>query len=283
MTAIQFAASPVLGPAAAWMSARRPAKPAVPSPDPLGSALERLVGAPVSEWGTGGVSPYAAVRVSRGTTLVHEGAPLRCFYLVQAGEFKILRTAEDGYEQVLDFAGRLDLLGFDGLAAGQHNTSAVALEDAWAHAIPVAELQILRQRFPAFDIQLQVQLARQIGRLAETAWLMAAVGADRRTARFLLQQSRRMAEQGQSPTRLHLRMGRRDIASLLGLAHESISRSLTLLADAGYLHVKNRDIDILDLPALQAYARCTRGPADDRAGCAPVAHTTEPEAFAAAA
>ncbi|MBX3623140.1 MAG: Crp/Fnr family transcriptional regulator [Rhizobacter sp.] len=241
---------------------RRPPAPAQATARAPVSALERLVGAPLAEWAPGGVSPFPLHRLARGTVLIHEGATLRCVYLVQAGEFKVLRTAEDGYEQVLDFAGRLDLLGYDGLADGHHATSAVALEDASVYAIPVADLQALRQRQPAFDNRLQAMLARQIGRLGEMAWLMAAVGADRRTARFLLQQSRRMAEQGQSPCRLHLRMCRRDIASHLGLAHESISRSLSFLAEAGYLRVDNREVEILDLAGLQAFARLTRGLAD---------------------
>ena len=88
---------------------------------------------------------------------------------------------------------------------------------------------------------------------------MAAVGADRRTARFLVHMSRRMAGRGYSTLRLRLRMSRRDIAAHLGLAHESISRALTSLADAGLLAVRCRDIEILDLPALEAFALSTRG------------------------
>ena len=57
---------------------------------------------------------------------------------------------------------------------------------------------------------------------------LRAVAADARLARFLVQLSARMAECGQSPRRLLLRMNRRDIANHLGLAHETISRSLRL-------------------------------------------------------
>jgi hypothetical protein len=59
-----------------------------------------------------------------------------------------------------------------------------------------------------------------------------------------------------------MRMCRRDIASLLGLAHETVSRSFTTMADAGLLKVENRELEILDLPRLQARARATRGAPD---------------------
>lgn len=68
-----------------------------------------------------------------------------------------------------------------------------------------------------------------------------------------------MSEAGQSPHFLHLCMGRRDIASLLGVAHETVSRSFTALSEAGYLRVANRNIEVLDLDRLQHFARHTRG------------------------
>lgn len=58
-------------------------------------------------------------------------------------------------------------------------------------------------------------------------------------------------------------MARRDIASLLGLAHETVSRSFTQLSQHGCLRVDNREIEILDLQALRLRARTTRGPQPD--------------------
>jgi CRP/FNR family transcriptional regulator len=65
------------------------------------------------------------------------------------------------------------------------------------------------------------------------------------------------------PRHLLLRMNRRDIANHLGLAHETISRSLRLFSDAGWLRVYNREIEILDAAALRRCARTTRGPVDE--------------------
>jgi CRP/FNR family transcriptional regulator len=99
---------------------------------------------------------------------------------------------------------------------------------------------------------------------------MAAVAADVRLARFLVQLSARMAARGQSPCRLLLRMSRRDIANHLGVAHETISRSLRVLIDGGWLRVHDREIEILDLDGLKRCARCARA-VTERA-----AHSSEP-------
>jgi CRP/FNR family transcriptional regulator len=58
---------------------------------------------------------------------------------------------------------------------------------------------------------------------------------------------------------MYLRMTRRDIASHLGVAHETVSRSFTALADWGYIRVLNRDVEVLDPDGLRAYSLITRG------------------------
>ncbi|MBL8325281.1 MAG: Crp/Fnr family transcriptional regulator [Rubrivivax sp.] len=230
------------------------------------SALAHLLGepafhAPGSQGATGSPTPapYPLVRVAEETPLFLEGAPARSIYVVQAGNFKTVLTGEDGYEHVLDFVTRHDVLGCDGLADGHYASGAVALEESWVFALPAVDLPHLGSQWPQFHARWQAAMARQLARAGEKTWLMATVGAEKRTARFILLHARRMAEAGQSTRRLHLRMGRRDIASHLGLAHESVSRSFSMLADMGLLRVDNRDIEIVDSEALHNFALCTRG------------------------
>jgi CRP/FNR family transcriptional regulator, anaerobic regulatory protein len=247
------------------------------------SILEDFIGAPVLEWAPCGVSPYPLVHVQAGHALFRQQAPARSIYLVQSGDLKLVHVAEDGYEHVLDFLGRGDVLGLDGLEAGRHVQGAVALDDAWVYAMPLAALRELSQRTPGFATRLLAAVARQLGRSSDIAWLMAAVGSDRRTARFVLHWARRMAQRGQSDRRLLLRMSRRDIASHLGLAHESISRSFSVLADAGLLCVDNREIEILDAEGLRRFALCTRGSMDGVAARMSVRHGLRPAPLAMAA
>jgi CRP/FNR family transcriptional regulator len=205
----------------------------------------------------------AVLRVARGAMLVHEAAPADMLYVVRSGSFKCIKTAEDGYEHVLGFAWRSDVIGYDGLADQRYVFAAVALEDSRVIALPRMALRTLRLRHEALDLAFQGLLARQLAHAGDIAEVMAAVAADARLARFLVQLSSRMAACGQSPRRLLLRMSRRDIASYLGLAHETISRSLRVLSDAGCLRVAERDVEILDAQALRRVARSTRGAADD--------------------
>ena len=202
-------------------------------------------------------------RARHGVVLLHEGAAAEAVHVVRSGSFKCVKTSEDGYEQVLSFAGPGEVLGFEAISRHQHTASVIALEDSTVFTLPLRELDRWRHRFPSLDQALQFALSLQLARSADVAEMMAAVAAETRLARFLVWLSASMAERGQSPRRLYLRMSRRDIASLLGVAHETVSRSFSALADWGCLRVDNREVEILDEPALRACTRGTRGTADD--------------------
>lgn len=207
--------------------------------------------------------PVPMRRLRAGETLFHEGVPAESIYFVRSGTFKVFRTAEDGYEQVLGFVGRTEVLGFDAVSASGHPTEAVALEESSVYALRVQDLFALAQSCAAFGHVVHVALSGALARQCELADVMAAVAAEVRLARFLLHLSQRMAASGQSPRRFVLRMSRRDIASYLGVAHETVSRSFTALANWRLLEVDNREVAIADMDGLRALSLGTRRQIDE--------------------
>jgi CRP/FNR family transcriptional regulator len=210
--------------------------------------------------------PIALRHVKEGATLLHEGAESTSLYVVRSGSLKAVKTLEDGYEQVLSLAQIGELLGAEALHGGRQPSTVVALENSTVYVLPVGDLQALRAQDSQIDLALQRALSRQLVRAAETTAMAAAVASEVRLARFLIWLSGRMAEIGQSPRRLLLRMGRREIASLLCVAHETVSRAFTTLSEQGYLRVDRRDVELTDIDRLREFARCTRGLQHDNPG-----------------
>jgi CRP/FNR family transcriptional regulator, anaerobic regulatory protein len=204
-------------------------------------------------------------RIRRHTVLFHEGDRSPYLYVVRSGSLKCAKTLEDGYEQVLSFAQVGELLGFESLHGGRQPYGAMALEDSTVYVLPTPEVRDPQRRGALLDEALHNALADKLMRAAETAEMMSAVASDARLARFILWLSERMAQAGQSRRRLRLHMGRRDIASLLGVAHETVSRSFTTLAECGLIGVDIRDVEILDFDGLGERARATRGPTSNPA------------------
>ena len=223
------------------------------------SDLLRLLGVAQEVDALSDAYPLRRVPVSAGAVLYHEGAPAKSISFVTAGSFKVYRTAEDGYEQVLSFVGKAGILGLDGLDRHQHPSTTVALEDGLI--LVLSHLAVLEPdaRAPALGRVLHRAASRQLQCCADVVDLMAAVAAEVRLARFLLQLSAHLQADGASGRLLQLRMCRRDIASYLGLAHETVSRSFSTLVRWGCLRVDNREVEILDLPRLAALALNTRG------------------------
>jgi CRP/FNR family transcriptional regulator, anaerobic regulatory protein len=107
----------------------------------------------------------------------------------------------------------------------------------------------LAARMPGVQQQLFRLLSQDIGK----AELLAGnYSADERMAAFLVSLSRRFATRGFSPRRFRLTMTRTDIANYLRLASESVSRGFRRLQDTGLVKVDRREIELLDIPKLEA-------------------------------
>jgi CRP/FNR family transcriptional regulator len=160
------------------------------------------------------------------------------------------------------------MLGLDALCELKHASSAVALEDSSVAVLPMRELLAVSHRVPAIERLLLHATGAELLHRGDAQYLMSAPSSEVRVARFLLHFAQRQLAMGHSGRRLLLRMTRRDIASALGVAHETVSRALTGLAQEGCIAVSHRDVEILDAEALREMQRVTRGMLRSRTGSA---------------
>lgn len=198
-------------------------------------------------------------RVFTGHALVLEGGHSEALYFVGAGTFKTGQTDTEGYEQVQGFSIKGDVIGLEALHCGCSDCSAIALEDSMVAVVPIADLTRAAQSVPALARLLNRAITRELRERSATQYLMAAASAEVRVVRFLLRMADRQVQLGFSSRHVRLLMSRRDIASFLGVAHETVSRSLTALAHWDCVHVAHREIEIIDLAGMQALQRMTRG------------------------
>jgi CRP/FNR family transcriptional regulator len=200
---------------------------------------------------------FARRRIKEGQALYHEGHRFQFIYAVRSGTFKSTLNLKDGREQVTGFQMAGELLGLDGLASGQHASSAVALEDAEICAIPYAHLSELAAGSSDLQHVLSRLMSREIVREHSLMMLLGSMNAEERLAAFLLNISQRMKARGYSATEFHLRMSRADIGSHLGMKLETVSRTFSAFQQQGLLEVDKRHIRILDGARL---ARVLDGP-----------------------
>ncbi|NLR73616.1 fumarate/nitrate reduction transcriptional regulator Fnr [Leeia aquatica] len=191
------------------------------------------------------------VKVKKGEPLYRAGDAMRSLFAVRLGFFKMSVLSEDGREQVTGFQMAGELLGLDAISTETHSCGAIALEDSEVCEIPFADLEELSRHIPSLQNNFYKVLSREIVRDHGVMMLLGNMKAEERLAAFLLNLSQRFALRGYSSRSFVLRMTREEIGSYLGLKLETISRGFSRFQEQGLIRVHNKEIEILDLPALK--------------------------------
>lgn len=192
------------------------------------------------------VGPYA-----EGEHIFREGDPFTAIAAVRAGTVKTCVVDRAGHEQVLGFHLPGELIGLSAISNARYPCNAIALDTVMLCRFSFPQLALLATRMPGLQEQLFRLLSQDIGK---AALLAGDFNADERMAAFLVSLSRRHAARGFSATRMHLTMGRTDMANYLRLAPETVSRVLRRFQDEGLVAVDRRELEIRDMERLQALA-----------------------------
>lgn len=171
---------------------------------------------------------------------------------VRTGSFKSYAIDQDGQEQVLGFYLPGEIIGLDAIHEGRHQANVMALDTSAVCSLPFNAMSGLARNMP----DLQQELFRVMSqRISELESLSGDLSADERIALFLKSLSKRFARRGYSEREFILSMSRRDIASYLRLATETVSRVLARFQQRGLIEVDRKLVKILDLEGLEALTR----------------------------
>lgn len=173
-------------------------------------------------------------------------------FRIEDGVIAVYKTLPDGRRQIIDFAYPGDLIGLGVL--GEHVLSAQATTAAKVRCLAASALERMAESDAGLAIRLYKSVCHE---LAATRSLLVTVGqrsAIERLAAFLVALHRRTASSGSSVVKLAMR--RSDIADLLGLTIETVSRTFTKLREMGVIEVEQGGtfVELCDLPRLTELA-----------------------------
>jgi CRP/FNR family transcriptional regulator len=194
---------------------------------------------------------YARRRIKRGESLFASGDAFTSVYAIRSGFFKTSVVDGEGREQVTGFFMGGELLGMDGIGAGKHNGTAVALEDSEVCVMPYSLIEQMARDYPALQRHLHSVLSREIVRDHGVMMLLGSMRAEERLAAFLSNLSKRFVRRGYSQSDFHLRMTREEIGSYLGLKLETVSRLFSQFQKDGLIAVEQKHVHILDIAGLE--------------------------------
>lgn len=178
-------------------------------------------------------------RLQRGETLFAAGdSPTSCATLI-SGALKISRIDEDGVERILSLVHPAGFVGE--MFAPQANHSVVALADSEVCVFPARRYEQAVERFPALGRALLRRSAEDLYATRDLIDLMGRRTARGRVAGLIKALAEAASDSPCHPaSRFELPLSREEMAALLGLTIETVSRQLGRLEAEGAIQREGR-------------------------------------------
>ena len=184
----------------------------------------------------------------QGQTIYESGTHSHKIYLILKGVVKCHRLDEDGKELITSLYRPDDFLGFTSFLNNvTHKESASALEDVSLAGISKEKLKKILQSNHTVSLELMELLTENITEIKAQLLQMAYASVRKKTAQTLLQFAAIMNRNTEEP----IRISRNDLASVAGIATESLIRTLSGFKKEGLIDIEGRNIKIKELKALQ--------------------------------
>ncbi len=197
-------------------------------------------------------------RLARGETLQFAGDDSLVFANVIDGVLKLSASTADGREQIVGLLYPADFLGR--LFAVRVDYDCTALTDAELCVFPRRGFEAALSDFRTLERSLLERTMAELDRTRDWMLLLGRKSAEEKVASFLLQMTGRLtpegcAGRGSGPQTYVLPLTRGQIADVLGLTIETVSRQMTKLKGQGVIALPDtRSVTVLKPRALEALA-----------------------------
>ena len=191
---------------------------------------------------------------SAGQAVFRQGDGNSGVYCVAAGTIAIRRLDSAGYSVLLKLAYPGDTLGYRSfLSGGEHKTSAEAVGPARVCRIERSALATVLAQSPALSFAILARASADVELAQEMLMQQATLSNRGRLCQLLVDLvNHHGVSHGDGSGSVHLPVSRRDLASMIGTRHETVSRIMTRLEKDGLALFSGRAVSIPSLDALAA-------------------------------
>lgn len=202
------------------------------------------------------LAELAAIAVRRafrkGETLFCEGEEATGFYLLVSGSIKLCRTSVDGREKVLHFVKPCETFAEAAFFGnGTYPAEARAMEEGEALYLPRKGLMELMARDPNFAFNLVVSLSLMLRQFVRQIEELSFADVTSRLASFLVRRAAESSTNFGGITYIDLGIKKGELASRLGTASETISRTFKKLKEEGIIEVQGNRVVVHQMEKLE--------------------------------
>jgi CRP/FNR family transcriptional regulator len=189
--------------------------------------------------------------------LFRQGDPGTHLYLLNQGLLKLTVTDRSGREQIIGLATPGLMLGFDSLADEKHAYSAETVAPASVCILGHKDMLRVLEQNPQVAMHTVAILNRELADAQRLIRLLGQKSAAEKIASLLLILAEAAYGPGAKPS---LPLMRQEIAEILGLAVETVSRVFTNFREADLIQATHNSVCILDMTRLRAVADASLPP-----------------------
>ncbi len=187
-------------------------------------------------------------KFKKGEVIYEEGEHSNNIYLILKGVVKSHKMDENGKELITNLYKTDDFLGFTSFIDNTpYLESATAVEDLELAGISKNNLKEILEKSKNISLELMELLAGNLSEIKEQLLQMAYSSVRKKTAQTILQFANILDKKPMDS----IKISRNDLASVAGIATESLIRTLSSFKKDGLIEIEGRNIKILDLPGLQ--------------------------------
>lgn len=184
--------------------------------------------------------------LSKGSTLFRAGETPQSIFVIRSGALRTYAHDASGAEQILGFHLAGELVGLPALHDERYEVTAETLQATAICELPFAELEAVSTRVPAMRRHLLRLLSRELQHSLRARLLLSTPKAEVRVAMFISHYRARLNQRGLSANRFRFPMPRRELANHLGLAEETVSRSLSTFRSKGLIEFHGKELEIIE-------------------------------------
>lgn len=183
-----------------------------------------------------------------GDVIYREGDNSNLVYLVIKGNVKTHKLDEQGKELITGIYRADDFFGFTSFTKNiPYREYATAIEDSTLIGLHKDQLKILLEQNSELVMELLQLLSEDLIQIKEQLLQMAYGSVRKKTASTLL----KFADKLQKDEAGNIHVLRSDLASVAGMATETLIRTLSNFKKEGIIEIQDRDIRILDMDRLE--------------------------------
>ena len=185
---------------------------------------------------------------SKGESIYREGGHSNNIYLILKGIVKSHKMDENGKELITELHKPDDFLGFTSFEdAIPYQESATAVEEVELAVVSKNVLKDILSKSNAVSLELMNVLTENLSDIKEQLLQMAYSSVRKKTASTILQFAN-ILNKNQND---NIKISRHDLASVAGIATESLIRTLSGFKKDGLIEIEGRNIRIVDLNGLK--------------------------------